>query len=446
MTRLAEERARRGWKKSQLVQRLTTEGSRRGVSLASRESLMRMVAQWENGHRNPDDLYGSLLCSIYECDASYLGLSVASLNPGPTIGLTYEPQLGAAISALDGLSRLDVTGHTSLTRGRFSADALNAASLDWLFAAHTDRRSQLDDHVRAEDVDEIVATTETFDALDRRFGGENSRAIAVNYLRSRVLPWLGGRYSDAVGSALHSATAALCELIGWMAYDSAKHTLAQRYFIQALRFARQADDEAYGAYVLTSMSDQALFLGRPEQALRLAQVAGSRESGTPPTVLAEAAALEARASAVLGDSLGASSALLNAEKRLGRAVVDKLPAWASRFDSTMLASHMGTCWINLEHPGEARQALAVVWEWAAGQPRRRAYAAVQLATAAAIEGEVEEACALGLTAAASIQGMRSARARHHIDVLVRRLKPHNDLPAVQEFSEKVRGLAMSGAA
>lgn len=446
MTRLAEERARRGWKKSQLVQRLTCEAGRRGVSLASRESLMRMVAQWENGHRNPDGLYGSLLCSIYECDAVDLGLYVTSPNPGSTVGLTYAPQLGAAITALDGLSRLDLMGHTSVARGGFSADALNAASLDWLFAVHTDDRRQLDSQVRAEDVAEIDATTATFDALDRRFGGEHSRTIAVNYLRGRVVPRLNGQYTDEVGHGLHAATAALCELIGWMAYDSAMHSLAQRYFVQALRFAREAGDQGYGTYVLTSMSDQALFLGKPDQALRLAQVAGSRESGPPLTVLAEAAVLEARACAALGNQAGASSALLKAEKRLERAAVNELPVWASRFDATVLASHVGTCWISLERPAEARRALSVVWDQASGQPRRHAYAAVQLANAAALEGDIDEACALGVVAVEATHGMTSLRAQHHINGLVKRLKPHSGVPAVRELSDRVRTLTTSGAA
>ncbi|PZS27688.1 MAG: hypothetical protein DLM59_15945 [Pseudonocardiales bacterium] len=446
MTRLAQQRAARGWKKSQLVQRLMSEASRRGVAVASRESLMRMVAQWENGHRNPDELYGSLLCSIYDCDPVDLGLAASASVVGPAVGLSYEPQLGAALTALDGLTRLDLTGHSSVVRGGFAAEALNAVSLDWLFAAHSDDRRPLDAQVRAEDVAEIEATTATFDALDRRFGGEHSRTIAVNYLRGRVAPRLNGQYSDEVGRGLYAATASLCELIGWMGYDSAKHSLAQRYFVQALRFAREAGDLGYGTYVLTSMSDQALFLGRPDQALRLAQVAGSRESGPPPTVLAEAAVLEARACAELGNRAGASSALLKAEKRLERATVNELPAWASRFDATVLASHVGTCWISLERPEEARRALSVVWEHASGQPRRRAYAAVQLANTAALEGDVDEACALGVVAVEATYGMTSSRAHHHINGLVRRLKPHRDIPAVRELSDRVRTLTTSGAA
>jgi hypothetical protein len=446
MTRLAEERTRRGWKKSHLVHHLMAEAARRGIGIAPRDSLMRMIAQWENDHRSPSEIYGGLLCAVYGREADELGLSVTSPTWGSKAGLVYEPQLGAAISALADLSRLDRSGHSSVSRGALSVDALNAASLDWLFAAHTDDRRPVDKHVRPEDVAEISTTTAAFDALDRRFGGEHSRAIAVNYLRDRVLPRLNARYSDEVGRELHTATAALCELIGWMAYDTARHSLGQRYFIQALRFAREAGDKDYGAYVVTSMSDQALFLERPDVALRLAHVAGADASGPPPTVLAEAAMLEARANAALGNRAGASSALLRAERHFDRVGHSELPAWASRFDATVMASHAGTCWIALERPHEAREALSLVWDQASGQPRRQAYAAAQLAAAAVLDGDIDEACAMGTVAANSTQGMTSARARHHVSTLARRLKPHSQAAAVRDFNEHLHTLDMNGAA
>jgi hypothetical protein len=361
MTRLAEERARRGWKKSHLVHHLTGEAARRGVGVAPRDSLMRMIAQWENDHRQPSELYSALLCAVYGSNPEDLGLSPASQGTGSKTGLMYEPGFSAAVSALSDLTRLDLTGHTTVTRSRFSDDALNAATLDWLFAAHTDDRSRVDPQVRAVDVAEVRATTTAFDELDRRFGGGHSRTIAINYLRDRVLPLLGRRYTAVVGRDLNTATAALCELIGWMGYDSAQHSLGQRYFIQALRFAREADDRAYGTYVLASMSDQALFLQRPEQALRLAQVAGARESGLPPTVLAEAAMLEARAGAALGNRSEASSALLRAERHFERAAPEDLPAWAS--------ASTPRCWPVTPEPAGSRSAARTKrvarspWSW-----------------------------------------------------------------------------------
>lgn len=240
---------------------------------------------------------------------------------------------------------------------------------------------------------------------------------------------------------MHEATAILCELIGWMAYDTGRHSLAQRYFVQALRFAREVGDHAYGAYVLTSMSDQALFLERPEQALRLAQIVRARESGVPPTVLAEAAMLEARSFAAVGDSSEACSALLRAERQFERTVVSELPAWASRFESTVLASHKGTCWVALGRPDEARQAFSLVWDQGASQPRRRAYAAAQLAMVAVIEGDVEQACLLGTAAAEATQGMTSHRARQHVVGLARSLRPHAGMAAVKDFNEQLRSLS-----
>ena len=58
--------------------------------------------------------------------------------------------------------------------------------------------------------------------------------------------------------------AELTRLAGWMAYDLEQHGLAQRYLIQALRLAREADDHALGGEILAGMSHQAVYIGRAD--------------------------------------------------------------------------------------------------------------------------------------------------------------------------------------
>jgi hypothetical protein len=55
-----------------------------------------------------------------------------------------------------------------------------------------------------------------------------------------------------------------------MAYDGEQHGLAQRYLIQALGLARMAGDDALGAEILAAMSQQAVYVARPGQAVDLA--------------------------------------------------------------------------------------------------------------------------------------------------------------------------------
>src|SRR5207248_370528 len=70
------------------------------------------------------------------------------------------------------------------------------------------------------DIDEIVTTTKALDQLDREYGGDYSRGLAVKYLTGRVLPLLRRPASDSVRRELFQASAVLCEVIGYMAYDA----------------------------------------------------------------------------------------------------------------------------------------------------------------------------------------------------------------------------------
>ena len=75
--------------------------------------------------------------------------------------------------------------------------------------------------------------------------------------------------------------AELAQLVGWMAYDGEQHGLAQRYLIQALGLSRLAGDDGLGAEILAAMSQQAVYVARPGQAVDLARVAqaAARKAG-----------------------------------------------------------------------------------------------------------------------------------------------------------------------
>ena len=115
--------------------------------------------------------------------------------------------------------------------------------------------------------------------------------------------------------------AELAHLVGWMAYDGEQHGLAQRYLIQALGLARLAGDDALGAEILAAMSQQAVYVARPGQAVDLARVAqaAARTAGSP-VLLAECQVAEAHGHAARDDARACIRALAEAETSFGRAV------------------------------------------------------------------------------------------------------------------------------
>ncbi|WP_141714035.1 hypothetical protein [Micromonospora inyonensis] len=356
--------------------------------------------------------------------------------------MTYSPSLHETVLTLRGLAHLDEIKHTAVTHGKYMPEALNSACLDWLFGDAVNDLPQLEiKSVTSHDVDEIRAMTRAFDGLDRSFGGEHCRMLAVRYLQDRAIPMLRAPKPARIEREMFDVAAILCELIGWMAYDTSRHSLAQRYFTQALRLAEAAGNRAYAAYVIASMADQALYLARPGQALRLAQVAGniSNRVGVP-VVTTEALMLEARAHAVQGDAQACRAALERAERSFHRGRPEIAPEWASHWDDKLFASHVGTCWLELGELNAARTFMGTAWDREEKQGRRYVYAASQLAHVALLQGEIEEAASLATTAVQSARGLTSHRSKSHLTALRKQLLPHAQVAYVREFEQKTQAL------
>ncbi|AEV87175.1 55.5 kDa and 49.5 kDa sporulation protein [Actinoplanes sp. SE50] len=439
MTPLRLERQKLGWSRTRLAHELERRAQGR-FSLATRASLLRMISAWESGARDTSDPYRTLLCEAYGRTADELGLGGGTDRAESSVGLSYASSLDAAAAILSDLARFDDMKHPAVSQGRYQPDALNAVCLDWLFGtASNDMPAGAGKRVTMKDVEEIRATTSMFDSLDRRFGGENARSMAVRFLREAVLPRFGKTSDQTVTTELYRAAAILCELIGWMSFDTSRNSLAQRYFTQALRLAEAAGDRAYASYILASMADQALFLKRPDQALRLAQVA--RDAGEKAGVAVattEASMLEARAFAAQGDESGCTRALLRAEAAFNSISADDNPSWANHWGDILFASHAGTCWVDLGAPKEAASLVRTVWDSAKDQARRRVYSGVQLARVALLTNEVEQAVSYGIAALEATSGLTSNRSLQQLRDLRDQLGNHAKHPAVVEFEERAR--------
>ncbi|SDN70072.1 hypothetical protein [Lentzea jiangxiensis] len=411
MNQLREERERRGWSRPRAADELESLAHKRNIPVtATRDSIIRYFREWEHGRNTPQVPYRDLLCDLYARTAEELGIATAAAQARTDIGLVYASSLAETLVTVGNLAGFDAQKHPGVISGHFSEEALYAACLDWLFVSPSKDHEATADRVTPRDVAEIVATTVMFDGMDRSFGGDQSRDLAVKYFKDHVVPRLGGTYNASVGRDLFHAASVLCEVIGYMAYDSDRHALAQRYFIQSLRLAKEAESPAYGSYVLSTMSHQAMYLGRPREALRLAEAARQSYAGTHvAAVQTEAAMHAARAYAALGDEPATTHALLAAEKFFAQQSTESAPEWASHWGETVFAAFAGATWLDLGKPEQARPHLVRAAQDANGQARRIVYSAAQLAKLSMLEGDAEQASAYAMTAADTAAGLRSKR-------------------------------------
>ncbi|MCL2554221.1 MAG: regulator [Actinomycetia bacterium] len=297
------------------------------------------------------------------------------------------------------------------------------------------------------DVAAVGAVGDLFRALDHAYGGGHARQALVRYLEHEAEPMLRGSYGEVLGRRLFASVADLTRLAGWTSYDIGAHGLAQRYFVQALRLAQAAGDRAYGAYVLVTMSRQAVYLGHGREAVQLARVAQQGVgTGAPHTVQALLHAAEARGYGLLGEGRACTAALSRAERALGVARAgDEVPPWARFFDEAQLADEFAHCHRDLQQWRPAVQhAERSLQLRGPGYARSRLFCRTVLASARLGLGEVEAACAHGYEAVRAAGDLRSARAAEYVREFGRRLEPYRDTTAVRAYRDRLTALRPSG--
>lgn len=437
--RLREARTSRGWSQPRLVRELRQAAARRGHQLPSDASVKRRIVSWENGHSTPDDFYGPLLCDAFTMSSDELGLNHGELQHAPALDAAYPASPDAAIQTVGQLWRADLNHYDPLLTTEPSEPAWNEASLRWLVAPEPGIPRPRTEGIRVGlgDVAAIKTTADMFARLDDQFGGDHARHSVIQYLNNDVTPLLRGRYTEQVGRALFSTVAEATLLAGWMSYDACRHGLAQRYFLQALRLAQDANDRRLAGSILSAMSHQATFLGRYTQAATLARAAlmGISPVATP-TLRAQFHAMEARALARTGDVAACEAALSAATKALESRNSDDEPEWINYFDEAELAAEAAHCFRDVN---SARQAVAHAENAMSGNHvRSDFFATMVLADAHLRAGDTEEACRVALDALDLGEQLKSARCVSYLAEFRRNLGAVGHSAAARDLAEEAR--------
>jgi transcriptional regulator with XRE-family HTH domain len=353
--------------------------------------------------------------------------------------LTYH---GAVIGAFEHallLGRSDLERPGQVAAVPFSAEALVAASRDWLIH-HVDRRLTPTGNGPTGGAGPIRDTFRAFQELDTRHGGGHSRLALVQYVSTYALPLL--KDGDRADASLYGATAELLYLAGLTAFDSGSLGLAERYFIHALRLAEEGASRAFAGNVLAAMSHLVIAAGRGDEAVQLAR-AGlvSAKGAKVPGVLMRLHLMEARGHALRGDEPGGRAALYHAQVAWDMSDPSAGPPWTRFLDTAYLDGEMSQCYRDLRDWKAAEKAARESARSGAndGRGRRRILSQAALAVARLHQRDVGEACHAGGLALDLLEhGVSSWRATQEIARLCDGLRPHRKDPVVRSFSERVR--------
>ncbi|MFI0164270.1 tetratricopeptide repeat protein [Streptomyces sp. NPDC017095] len=429
----------RGWGKAEFARLMQEHGRKLGIPLATNRTT---VWKWAQGQAPDTDAQRVL--------AGLLGVPYAQaraegwprwLPVWEVTGLTApwtEAGTVEALSDLVGSGRVDRRGFLTITGA-----ALTGLTASWVDAPPAMAAALNGDRVTNTTVSMIERRIGTLRTLDDQLGGARLLEQARGDLALVTGLLGGGRYTDEVRLRLYALAARVSHLTGWMAYDAGLRSAGQRYYVGALRSARTAADDAFGAFILAEMGVHVSEAGRTAERVDLVSTA---IDNAPPSLSPRTQSFlylhKAEALSRDGDHREAGTALNRAICLWERQVTDDDPDWLGWFGEAQLRSTEGKVLLRSGQVERATSSLETSVTRAA--PRDKAVRSSRLAEARLAGGDLEGALDAGNYGAGLLEDcVGSVRALDRLKEFSTRLEPHKSVPSVQEFRERLRELSVA---
>jgi tetratricopeptide (TPR) repeat protein len=426
-----------------LASRVRTEARRRGVD-ASPDHVS--VKRWLDGTRPHDDTIRCIAAVLSaklgrEVSFAELGYQLRPKSAQDDVvedGARYPADPARAVTLLDNLTGADMADSPDVMKAGWVSETAPAVITGYLFSAPMWQGDQGPlTAASAAAAERIRVFTHHLMDLDFRYGGGHVRRTLLFYFRSEIVPLLREPHPDQIRRAIFGAAAEVAQLLGWSAYDAGRHGAAQRYFMQGLRLAQEAEDPMLGGRLLSNLSHQANYLGRYNEALQFARAAQAATVGkATPTVNAMFLAMEARALASSGDSRLCAQVLHRAEQAFAQRDPGKDPHWIGYFDALELAGEAAHCFRELGRPNETQLFATQAIDPLNTPPRTQAFISMVAAAGAFKAGNLDEALSLATDAVGLTSSLQSSRyVRYLTDFHQSLVEKHSSNPAVRRFAE-----------
>nr|WP_024127614.1 hypothetical protein [Streptomyces sp. F12]AHE40378.1 Tat (twin-arginine translocation) pathway signal sequence domain-containing protein [Streptomyces sp. F12] len=353
-----------------------------------------------------------------------------------------------------GRTDMDIDRRRLLANSVYSVAALALPEDKW-FEQAADRartRRPLSSYmVTAQDVEDVREMAALFSRRDQKRGGRAGRTALVAYLRSEVAELLSGRFlTEDIRRGMTSAAAELAYLAGWTAFDAGEHPLAQRWLTTATKLAEEAGDAPLAGHILRAMAHQAVDLGKPQEAVRLAEASLSSRRYAQACWRERSllGVVYARGLAAAGEKTAAVAALQRAERDLSRAhAAQDEPNRVFFFAEASLAHETAATLRDLgDLKGAERQFRHSVRTRRAQFARTHSVTLGYLGAVQAQQGHLDLACDTWSQALDAMTGVQSGRARETVVQMRRALSPFRGRAGSQaaELDAKARAMLQSG--
>lgn len=371
---------------------------------------------------------------------------------------THEDRADAALGASIGPDPVDIVrriGEADINRRRLitgAAYSVAAAALPLGLAQAAEAQDRAttvgQGRAGAADIATVRTMLTAYTEIDERQGGQHGRSAVVQYLRSDVADIARARYTkDTDRADALSAAASVAYLAGWKAFDAGEHGLAQRYYLQGLGLAREADNPLHEAWFLRIMAHNGIDIQRPEHTLDLAQTALTMADGhADPGLLSLFVVCHARALSYAGRGTEAVGEIRRAQDLALRAEPAELPYWAGLWGAprATVASHTAKTFRTLrDHTNAEKYYAAATRGYGKPDEGRARITALSLSAQGgeqAAQGHLEQACTTWGQAVDLFDGVYSDRAVKQVEGIRRKLAvfERRGIGAAAQLNENAR--------
>lgn len=196
----------------------------------------------------------------------------------------------------------------------------------------------LDGPMDSTDVERLHDTVRHLVALDTAHGSEGLYSNAARAFRTAQHRLASAGAAPDSRSDVHAALAELGEVAAWLAYDGDRHDLSRQVATDSILIAQTVGDTSMVRFLMSHLAMQAVYLGRPQEALDLTGRVISSEPRSK-RVTGMMRVRRARALGVLGDQETALAELAVAREQLADGVGPDDPGWTWWWHAAELAVH-----------------------------------------------------------------------------------------------------------
>ncbi|QKW50914.1 transcriptional regulator [Streptomyces buecherae] len=432
-------RQTRGWGKAEFARLMQAHGRSLGIPLATNRTT---VWKWEQGQEPDADaqrVLADLLRVPYE-QARKEGWP-RWLPVWEVTGLTApwtEAGTVEALSELVGSGRMDRRGFLTIT-----GVALTGLAASWVDAPSAFASALGGDQVTDTMVSTIEQRISTLRTLDDQLGGATLLEQARGDLALVTGLLSTGRYTESIRIRLYALAARVSHLTGWMAYDAGLRSVGQRYYVGALRSARTAGDDAFGAFILAEMGVHVSEAGRTAERVDLISTAIDNAPRTlSPYTQSFLYLHKAEALSRDGDHAKAGTALNRAVSHWEHHTTEENPDWLNWFGEAQLKSTEGKVLLRSGQVERATDSLETSVKSAA--PRDKAVRSSRLAEARLAGGDLDGALDAANYGTELLESsVSSVRALDRLKEFSAHLEPRKSVPAVREFRERLQAVPVA---